>query len=76
MMSILAGADTGLIFLGFAGALLIVFWIWMLIECAVYESNERNTKATWLLILFVGNWIGALLYLFVRRPRRKAELGR
>jgi hypothetical protein len=75
-MIILAGADTGLILLGSAGALLIVFWIWMLIECAIYESNEGNTKATWLLILFVGNWIGALLYLFVRRPRRKAELGK
>jgi hypothetical protein len=75
-MIILAGADTGLILLGSAGALLIVFWIWMLIECAIYESNEGNTKETWLLILFVGNWIGALLYLFVRRPRRKAELGK
>ena len=75
-MIILAGADTGLILLGSAGALLIVFWIWMLVECAIYESNEGNTKATWLLILFVGNWIGALLYLFVRRPRRKAELGK
>ena len=75
-MIILADADTGLILLGSAGALLIVFWIWMLIECAVYEPNEGNTKATWLLILFVGNWIGALLYLFVRRPRRKSELGK
>ena len=26
--------------------------------------------------LLLGNWIGALLYLFVRRPQRKAETGR
>jgi uncharacterized RDD family membrane protein YckC len=75
-MIFLAGAETGLIFVGLAGALLIGFWIWMLIDCAVYEPNEGNTKATWLIILFVGNWIGALVYLFVRRPQRKAQLGR
>jgi len=75
-MTTLSPADAGLIVLGLASVLLIVFWLWMLVECAVYEPNTGNTKVTWILILLIGNWIGALLYLFVRRPRRKAELDR
>lgn len=75
-MLLLARSDIGLIILGLFGALFIAFWIWMLIECAVYESSEGNIKATWILIILVGNWIGALLYLFVRRPQRKVEIGR
>lgn len=75
-MLMFARGDTGLILLGLAGGLLVVFWIWMLIDCAIYETGEGNVKATWILILLIGNWVGALLYLRVRRPRRKAELGR
>jgi len=75
-MIVMSRADFGLIILGLAGVLLIGFWLWMLIECAVLEPSEGHTKATWLLILFTGNWIGALIYLFVRRPRRKLETGR
>jgi uncharacterized SAM-binding protein YcdF (DUF218 family) len=75
-MLLLARSDVGLIILGLFGALFIVFWIWMLIECAFYESGEGNIKATWIVIILLGNWIGALLYLCVRRPQRKAEMGR
>lgn len=75
-MIAMSRADIGLILLGFAGVVLIAFWLWMLIECAIFEPNEGHTKATWLLILFTGNWIGALVYFFVRRPRRKLETGR
>lgn len=75
-MLLLARSDIGLIILGLFGALFIVFWIWMLIECAVFEPREGNIKATWIVIILLGNWIGALLYLFVRRPQRKAETGR
>jgi hypothetical protein len=75
-MIAMSRTDIGLIILGFAGVLLLAFWLWMLIECAILEPREGHTKATWLLILFTGNWIGALIYLFVRRPRRKLETGR
>jgi hypothetical protein len=75
-MLLLARSDIGLIILGLFGALFVVFWIWMLIECAVYEPGEGNVKATWIVIILLGNWIGALLYLLVRRPQRKAEMGR
>lgn len=75
-MLLLARSDIGLIILGLFGASFVVFWIWMLIECAVYEPREGNIKVTWIVIILLGNWIGALLYLLVRRPQRKAEMGR
>lgn len=51
------------------------FWIWMLIDCATKESNIGNDKLIWVLIILFTHLLGALLYCFVRRPRRKAELG-
>lgn len=53
-----------------------VFWVWMLIECATKESNEGNDKLVWILIIIFTHWIGALIYLLVRRPKRIEELGR
>ena len=65
-------------FMLFIGALSIgglVLWIWMLIDCATNEPSEGNDKIVWILIIVLANWLGALLYLVVRRPRRKAETG-
>lgn len=55
---------------------LMAFWIWMLVDCATKEKDEENTKIVWVGIILVANWIGALVYLFVRRPQRKKEMGR
>ncbi len=52
-----------------------IFWIRMLIECATREPNEGNDKLIWILIIVLAGWIGALIYYFVRRPRRMAEVG-
>jgi hypothetical protein len=54
----------------------MAFWIWALVDCATKETNEGNTKLVWVGIILVANWIGALIYLIVRRSQRKAELGR
>ncbi len=51
------------------------FWIWMLIDCATKETDRDNTKLVWILIIIFTHWIGALIYLLVRRPKRIAELG-
>jgi hypothetical protein len=53
-----------------------IFWIWMLVDCATKESSEGNDKIVWIIIIIFTNFIGALIYFFVRRPKRKAELGR
>ena len=70
------GGVVVLIFMTLAGLAFVgaVFWVWMLAECALKEPDEGNTKIVWTIIIVFTNIIGAVLYfLFVRRPRRRAE---
>jgi len=53
-----------------------VFWLWALIDCIKNEPSEGNERIIWILVIALTNWIGALIYLVVRRPQRKAEVGR
>ncbi len=52
-----------------------ILWIWMLIDCATKEPSEGNDKIIWILIIVLAGWIGALIYLIVRRPKRKQIVG-
>jgi hypothetical protein len=52
-----------------------VFWVFMIIECATKEPAQGNDKLIWILIIIFTHWIGALIYYFVRRPERIAQLG-
>jgi len=52
-----------------------VFWVFMIIDCATKEPTGGNDKLVWILIIIFAHWIGALIYYFVRRPRRVAEVG-
>ena len=52
-----------------------IFWIWMLIDCATKERNQDNEKIVWILIILLTHLLGALIYFFVRRPRRCPEIG-
>ncbi len=47
----------------------IVFWIWMLIDCAIHEPSG-NDKIVWIIIIAVTHVIGAAIYFFVKRPQR------
>jgi hypothetical protein len=58
------------------GVLGTTFWLWMLIDCAIKESNEGNTKVVWIIVIAFAHIIGAVAYSLVRRPQRFAELGR
>jgi hypothetical protein len=40
------------------------------------EPSEGNDKVIWILIIVLTNWIGALIYLLVRRPKRIQEIGK
>jgi len=51
---------------------LFAFWIWMLIDCLTHESSEGNDKIIWVLVIVLLNFIGALIYFFVRRNARPA----
>ncbi|MGE9295532.1 MAG: PLDc N-terminal domain-containing protein [Puniceicoccales bacterium] len=54
---------------------LFAFWIWMLIDCVTHEPSEGNDKIIWVLIIVLLNFIGALVYFFVRRTARKSGAG-
>jgi len=58
------------------GILGTILWIWMIIDCATKEPSEGNDKIVWLLIIIFTGWIGALIYFLVRRPKRKALIGK
>jgi hypothetical protein len=53
----------------------LAFWIWMMIDCAINEPSEGNDKIVWMLVIIFTNWIGALIYFFVRRPTRIRRVG-
>ena len=58
--------------LGVGGTIL---WIWMIVDCATKEPSEGNDKLIWILIIVLTHWIGALIYLLVRRPKRIEQYG-
>ena len=68
---------TFLLLLFVGGALaLMALWLWTLVDCATKEPSEGNDKLVWVLIILLTNWIGAIIYLIVRRPERIRKHGR
>ena len=67
------GCILGLVAFGLAGT---VFWIWALIDCATKEPNEGSQKVGWILAIAFLHFLGALLYVLIRRPDRLREVGR
>ena len=56
------------------GIAVFVFWLRTLIDCLNNETPENNTKLIWILVIVLLGWLGALIYILVRRPQRKAAL--
>jgi hypothetical protein len=54
---------------------ILLFWLWMLIECMTKESNEGNTKVVWLAIILFTQFVGALLYFFYQEAATKGGTG-
>lgn len=48
------------------------FWIWMLIDCVMKETDEGNNRLIWVLVIVLAHLIGALIYYFVRKQKRIA----
>jgi prolipoprotein diacylglyceryltransferase len=55
---------------GLAVLLGFAFWLWMLVDCATKESDQGNTKIVWIIIIVFTNFVGAIVYFLVQRPRR------
>ena len=50
--------------------LIIIFWVWMLVDCIKSKLNESD-KILWILIIIFFNVFGALLYLFLVKSNKK-----
>lgn len=54
------------------------FWVWMLVDCATRDQQERRSQIIWIIIIALTHFIGAVVYFLVRRPRvaesRKQQL--
>ena len=53
----------------------MALWIWTIVDCATHEPDTGNAKIVWIVIIVLGHFIGALIYIIVRRPERKRLFG-
>src|SRR5437762_1243965 len=58
-----------MLFLWVLGALATIFWIWMLIHAITNKGLRDMEKIIWVLVVLFLDFIGALIYFFVGRPR-------
>ena len=59
-----------ILFMGGIILALFAFWIWMLVDCIKYESNEGNNRLIWVLVIIFAQILGAIIYYFVQRKER------
>ena len=45
------------------------FWVWMIVDCALYETSD-GTRVIWLLVIIFGWMVGAPLYYVARKLPR------
>jgi len=73
MLGFLGGLEV--IFLCLFGALIglacFALWVWMLIDCLTNNGIPGSEKVAWVLVMIFTHFLGALIYFFVGRPKRK-----
>ena len=74
-MSLIFGLGT-MVLGGLFSLFLLVFYAFVLIDCAKNESDEGNTKVVWILIIIFTAPLGGIIYYLIRRPDRISTLGR
>ena len=47
------------------GLALIIFWIWMIVDCAKRKFKNDAEKIIWIVVVAVCGWVGALVYFIV-----------
>ncbi|MDD4497305.1 MAG: PLD nuclease N-terminal domain-containing protein [Methanosarcinaceae archaeon] len=67
-----------IILLIFGGIYLVslVLWVWTLADCLKKETDEKNTRLIWVIVIVFTYILGAFLYYLIRRPKRIKELGK
>ena len=43
-------------------ALLLAFWIWMIVDCAKRKFKNDVEKIVWIIVIVLGHWVGSLIY--------------
>lgn len=66
---VFGGAMVLVAFFWVIGIATTVFWLWMLIDALANEPTTEH-KILWFLVIFFLHFIGALIYLFVRKSGR------
>lgn len=61
---------------GLFSLFMLVFYFFVLVDCAKNESEEGNTKVVWILIIIFTAPLGGIIYYLIRRPERLTTLGR
>jgi len=52
--------------IGFLAAVsLVVFWIWMIIDCVKRKFNNDIEKIVWIVGMLFFTWIGSVAYLII-----------
>lgn len=54
--------------------LLFAFWIWMLVDCLINQKLKGSEKVLWVLLMIFTSMIGAIIYFFVGRSKRGAQI--
>ena len=58
-----AAAFAGVMALVFV--IVLIFWIWMLVDCAKRKFRNDVEKIVWIIVIVFGMWIGAIAYFLV-----------
>ena len=59
------------------GALLFVFWLWMLVDCLKRDFKKDYEKIVWVLVMIFLHLLGAVIYYFVVKiPNKKSTAGK
>jgi hypothetical protein len=53
------------------GLLSLAFWIWMLVDAAQNRGLSQDEKIIWIIVVALLHFLGALIYFFFGRPKRK-----
>ena len=49
----------------------LAFWIWMLVDAAQNRGLDQNERIVWVIVVALLHFIGAAIYFFVGRPKRR-----
>ncbi len=67
-----AASIFGLLLMGVLVLLVVAclaFWLWMLIHALTNTGLSGSEKVAWVLVILFVNWVGAVIYFFIGRPK-------